>query len=90
VYTHRYILKIGGFDMQTVKVFRSGNSQAVRIPKEFTIDDSEMFIHRVGSSIILTSKNDIWNSFRNSIEEFSDDLFIDGRAQPDNQERENF
>ncbi len=74
--------------MQTVKVFRSGNSQAVRIPKEFAIDDSELFIHKVGNSIILTSKDDIWTSFRNSIDEFSDDLFIDGREQPESQERE--
>ena len=74
--------------MQTVKVFRSGNSQAVRIPKEFAIDDSELFIHKVGNSIILTSKDDIWTSFRNSIDEFTDDLFIDGREQPESQERE--
>lgn len=74
--------------MQTVKVFRSGNSQAVRIPKNFAIEDSELFIHKVGNSIILTSKNDIWASFKNSIDEFSDDLFIDGREQPESQERE--
>lgn len=75
--------------MQTVKVFRSGNSQAVRIPKNFAIEDSELFIHKVGNSIILTSKNDIWASFKNSIDEFSDDLFMDGREQPESQEREN-
>jgi antitoxin VapB len=90
MYTPRYILNLGGIDMQTVKVFRSGNSQAVRIPKEFAIDDSELFIHKVGNSIILTSKNDIWSSFRNSINEFSDDLFIEGREQPEIQERESF
>lgn len=74
--------------MQTVKVFRSGNSQAVRIPKEFAIDDSELCIHKIGNSIILTAKNDIWTSFRNSINQFSDDLFADGREQPGIQERE--
>jgi antitoxin VapB len=74
--------------MQTVKVFRSGNSQAVRIPKEFAIDDSELFIHKICKSIILTAKNDIWTSFRNSINQFSDDLFVDGREQPGMQERE--
>jgi len=74
--------------MKTVKVFRSGNSQAVRIPKEYAIDDSELFIHKVGNSIILTSKDDIWTSFKNSINEFSDDLFKEGREQPEIQERE--
>ena len=75
--------------MQTVKVFRSGNSQAIRIPKEYAIDDSELFIHKVGNSIILTSKDDLWSSFRNSINKFSDDLFSKGREQPKIQEREN-
>ncbi len=76
--------------MQTVKVFRSGNSQAVRIPKEFAIDDTELFIHKIGKSIILTSKDDIWASFRNSIDKFSDDIFQEGREQPENQDRESF
>ena len=76
--------------MKTVKVFKSGNSQAIRIPKEYAIDDTELFIQKVGNSIILTSKNDIWSSFRNSINEFSDDLFSEGREQPEMQERESF
>lgn len=74
--------------MQTVKVFQSGNSQAIRIPKEYAFSDTELFIHKVGSSIILTSKDDIWSSFRNSINNFSDDLFSEGREQPEMQERE--
>lgn len=74
--------------MQTVKVFQSGNSQAVRIPKEFAVDEQELFIQKVGSSIILTSKKDIWTSFRSSINNFSEDLFSEGREQPEEQERE--
>ena len=76
-------------NMQTVKVFRSGNSQAISIPKEYTIDDSELYIHKVGNSIILTAKDDIWSSFRNSVDNFSEDLFSEGREQPELQEREN-
>lgn len=74
--------------MRTVKVFKSGNSQAIRIPKEYTVDDTELFIQRIGNSLILTSKDDLWSSFRNSINEFSDDLFSEGREQPEMQERE--
>ncbi len=29
--------------MKTAKIFRSGNSQAVRLPKEFRITDDEVF-----------------------------------------------
>lgn len=76
--------------MQTVKVFKSGNSQAVRLPKEFAVDDSELIIQKIGNSIILTSKKDPWESFRNSIDKFSDDVFSGGREQPEQQEREEF
>lgn len=76
--------------MHTAKVFKSGNSQAVRIPKEYSIDESEMYIQKVGNSIILTSKNDPWQAFRNSLDKFSEDLFSEGREQPEQQERESF
>lgn len=76
--------------MQIAKVFKSGNSQAVRLPKEFAVDDTELFIHKVGNTIILTSKKDIWSSFEESISQFSDDLFSEGREQPEMQDRENF
>ncbi|NCN04266.1 MAG: AbrB/MazE/SpoVT family DNA-binding domain-containing protein [Spirochaetales bacterium] len=76
--------------MKTVKVFQSGNSQAIRIPKEFAVSDSELFIQKVGGSIILTSKDDIWFRFRSSLDHFSKDLFSEGREQPDMQEPEEF
>ena len=40
--------------MQTAKVFTSGRSQAVRIPKEYRFDAEEVFINRVGDAVILT------------------------------------
>ena len=39
--------------MATAKVFWSGRSQAVRLPKEFRVDGDEVRIHREGSKIIL-------------------------------------
>lgn len=74
--------------MQTVKVFKSGNSQAVRIPKEFSIDEQELYIQKIGNTIILTSVDDPWSSLRKSLEMFSDDVFSSGREQPEYQERE--
>lgn len=88
MYTLEYILICEEFIMHTAKVFKNGNSQAVRLPKEFAVDENELFIQKIGSSIILTSKKDPWNSFRNSLDMFSDDVFSDGREQPIQQERE--
>ena len=74
--------------MICTKVFISGNSQAVRIPKEFHIDFSELFIKKIGSSIILTPKESNWENLERSLSEFSDDFMMEGRAQPAMQERE--
>lgn len=38
------------------KIFQSGNSQAVRIPKEFRFDVSEVEIFKRGDEIILKPK----------------------------------
>jgi len=74
--------------MQTVKVFKSGNSQAVRIPKEFSIEEQELYIQKIGNTLVLTSMNDPWSSLRKSLTMFSEDVFSNGREQPKNQERE--
>ena len=39
--------------MATAKVFWSGRSQAVRLPKEFRFDTDEVRVHREGTRIIL-------------------------------------
>jgi antitoxin VapB len=70
------------------KVFTSGNSQAIRLPKEFQFRESELYIQRVGSSVILFPKQDPWKAFEESLSEFTDDFMADGRNQPNNQIRE--
>ncbi|MFO1048127.1 MAG: type II toxin-antitoxin system VapB family antitoxin [Geminicoccaceae bacterium] len=42
--------------MAVAKVFRSGNSQAVRLPKEFRLDTSEVEIFRRGDEIVLRER----------------------------------
>lgn len=46
--------------MRMTRVFRSGNSQAVRLPKEFQFDVDEVEILRRGEEIVLrkTTKSD--------------------------------
>ena len=74
--------------MQTAKVFKSGNSQAVRIPREYRIDEDELYINRVGRTIMLFPKDDPWEQFKQSLNGFSDDFFAEGRNQPEMQKRE--
>jgi len=42
--------------MATARVFKSGNSQAVRLPKEFRVDSEELEIFRRGDEIVLREK----------------------------------
>jgi antitoxin VapB len=73
--------------MLSSKVFTSGNSQAIRLPKEYQVDDKEMFIQKIGNTIILFPKTNPWEAFEKSISEFSDDFMSDGRNQPETQKR---
>jgi antitoxin VapB len=42
--------------MATARVFRSGNSQALRLPKEFRLKSKEVEIFRRGDEIVLREK----------------------------------
>lgn len=70
------------------KVFNSGNSQAIRLPKEYQVNEKEMFIQKVGSTIILYPKKNPWQAFERSLSEFSEDFMQKGREQPQEQIRE--
>lgn len=39
--------------MKTAKVFRHGNSQAVRLPKEFRFDGDEVLVKRSSGGVLL-------------------------------------
>ena len=50
--------------MATAKVFMSGRSQAVRIPKEFRFEGEEVSIRRSGASLVLTPMpRRTWDAF---------------------------
>ena len=42
--------------MATARVFKSGNSQAVRLPKEFRLRGKEVDIFRRGDELVLREK----------------------------------
>jgi antitoxin VapB len=51
--------------VKTAKIFRSGNSQAVRLPKEFRVVDDEVFIKKAGDNIVLIpKKGDRWKNVK--------------------------
>lgn len=75
--------------MSSAKVFKSGNSQAVRLPKEFQIKDKEFHIRKIGDVIMLIPKSNPWGAFRESLDMF-DESFMNERNQSEQQNREEF
>ena len=42
--------------MSTAKLFMHGRSQAVRLPKEFRFEGTEVYVRRVGDDVVLSSR----------------------------------
>lgn len=74
--------------MKTARLFQNGRSQAVRLPKEFNFTGDDVFIQKVGDSVILFPKDKVWETFLNGLNGFTDDFMANGREQPEMQERE--
>jgi len=74
--------------MQTAKVFKSGNSQAIRLPKDFQFRDSEVYIKKMGNCVVIIPKDDPWKIVEESVGKFTKDIFEGGREQMPSQERE--
>lgn len=72
--------------MKTAKLFRNGESQAVRLPKEFRFEGKEVLIRRVGSAVILLPKTKSWDTLIGSLAKFPPDFMAD-REQPREEDR---
>jgi len=75
--------------MKTAKIFQNGQSQAVRLPKEYRFNSKDVFIKKVDNIVLLIPKDKIWTTFRNSLDKFTDD-FMTERDQGEYETRENF
>ena len=75
--------------MTSAKLFRNGQSQAVRLPREFAMPGREVFVRRVGNAVLLVPSADPWTGFEAALSAFSDD-FMTERTQPALDERESF
>ncbi len=75
--------------MDTAKLFKNGQSQAVRLPKEYRFEGNEVYIKKIGNTVSLIPIKNSWEPLIHSLDEFSDD-FMNERQQPENQERDDF
>ena len=68
--------------MKTAKLFKNGESQAVRLPKEFRFEGTEVLIQRVGDAVVLLPRAKSWEALIGSLGKFSPD-FMSERDQPE-------
>jgi len=74
---------------QTAKLFTTGRSQAVRLPKAFRFEGKEVFIRKENGCVILSDKPTSWDDFFNAPIKATDD-FMAERIDLPAQERELF
>jgi len=63
--------------MTTAKLFANGQSQAVRLPKEYRFDGDEVYIKKIGNAVVLIPKGKEWDMFISGLASFSDDFMAD-------------
>jgi antitoxin VapB len=59
--------------MKTALVFKSGNSQAVRLPKEFQIDAKEVEITKENGNLVLRPVAKTWETYLTHGRRFTED-----------------
>jgi len=74
--------------MTTTRVFKSGNSQAVRLPKEFAIKSKVLEIFRRGDEIVLREPAKGLARAFELLANLPDDFFAEGRRDTPPQHRE--
>jgi len=76
--------------MQLTRVFRNGNSQAVRIPAELAYErtDIELEIERVGEEIRIRPARRALAGVLKKFAEFGSDFLADGRGDQEQSDRE--
>ena len=71
--------------MEVAKVIPNGRSQAVRLPKEYRFDTSEVFVKKVGKIVMLLPKESVWDTFVAGVNGFTGEF---SREQGEQEERE--
>lgn len=74
---------------QLAKVFLNGRSQAIRIPKDFRVDTNEVYIEKVGDTLVIRpKKNNHWDRLFEALDEIDTSDFMNERVQPPLDKRE--
>jgi antitoxin VapB len=73
--------------MDTARIFQSGRSQAVRLPKDYRFEGNEVVVRHFGNGVLLLPLNEPWAMLDAALDAFEPGFQI-SRDQPDEQLRE--
>ena len=72
--------------MNTARLFQSGRSQAVRLPKEFRFSGTEVSVRHFGNGVLLLPVDAPWATLEAALESFEPGFTLE-REQPEQQAR---
>ncbi len=72
--------------MDTARLFQSGRSQAVRLPKEYRFAGTEVVVKHFGNGVLLLPLDDPWQTLAAGLAAFEPGFVLE-RQQPDAQIR---
>ena len=72
--------------MDTARLFLSGRSQAVRLPKEYRFEGVEVAVRHFGNGVLLLPIDNPWATLEAGLAEFEPG-FVMSRSQPPDQSR---
>ncbi len=73
--------------MEIAKIFQTGRSQAVRLPKAFRFNTREVVIKNFGQGVLLLPLDNPWVMMQEAIDEFEHGFQLE-RAEQGEQQRE--
>jgi antitoxin VapB len=73
--------------MDTARIFQSGRSQAIRLPKEYRFAGTEVKVKHVGNAVLLMPSDQPWGILPTALSLFEPGFTLE-RTQPDEQVRE--
>lgn len=72
---------------RSTRVFKSGNSQAVRLPRDFRVDSDVVLISKEGKNIVISPMPVSWEGFMDDTSPLSEDFSIEGVQLPNDVSR---
>ena len=72
--------------METARLFQSGRSQAVRLPKEFRFTGTDVGVRHFGNGVLLLPLDNPWDTLEAALSAF-EPCFVLAREQPPQQVR---